>query len=167
MTQLEDLAKPLPEKYVHSNPAGEGRGSYVNHAVITQRLLELVGPFEQRVVEIVRGSYTVKGEVHEGIVGCVLSLSVFIDGRFVTVEEVGDCEQPSNWPHDGARLKDAISDALKRCAMRLGLGLFLWSQKDGYFLHAHLIAKSGAASPPQEGGVNGSEGAAPSTKGDT
>lgn len=150
VSQLADLAKPLPDKYVHENPSGQGRGSYINHAVISQRLLELVGPFDLRIVELIRGEYTAKDQTHVGVVGCIASLTVTIDGQRVTVEEVGDCEKPSNWPHDGARAKDAISDALKRCAMRLGLGLFLWSQKDGYFLHSHLTARAAEGAVEEE-----------------
>ena len=52
-------------------------------------------------------------------------MTVEIDGQLVTVEEAGDVEQPFNWHTDGARLKDAISDAVKRCAMAFGVGLHL------------------------------------------
>jgi hypothetical protein len=62
-----------------------------------------------------------------------------VDGIPVRVEEVGDCEQPHNWPHDGARLKDAMSDSLKRCAMRLGVTLHLWSG-DEFSLYDQLRA---------------------------
>jgi hypothetical protein len=56
-----------------------------------------------------------------------------IDGTEHTVTEAGDCENPGNWPHDGARLKDASSDAYKRCAMRLAaVGLHLWAGSDFY-----------------------------------
>ena len=68
-------------------------------------------------------------------------MTVEIDGELVTVEEVGDVEQPFNWKSDGARLKDAVSDAVKRCAMAFGVGLHLWSQYEGqseYFLDKQL-----------------------------
>jgi len=38
-------------------------------------------------------------------------------------------------------MKDAVSDAVKRCAMALGVGLHLWSQinnTDEYFLDKQL-----------------------------
>jgi hypothetical protein len=78
----------------------------------------------------------------------VWRLTCTIDGRQVRVEEVGDVGDVHNWPHDGARLKDAASDALKRCAMRLGLGLHLWAQEH-YFLDRQLRAAQGPDNPPQ------------------
>lgn len=154
--QLARLAKPFPRKFVHTNPSGGG--SYVSHDVVTQALLAVVGPFGWRIKEIVRGDVPGKPgnpngnseraragtpDLHGVVVGVVGSLTVEVDGRTVTVEEAGDCEQPHNWPHDGARMKDASSDAIKRCAMRLGLGLHLWSQ-DEYVLHGQLVAKGGS-----------------------
>jgi hypothetical protein len=32
-------------------------------------------------------------------------------------------------------LKDAASDAFKRCAMRVGVGLHLWTKEGEYFLY--------------------------------
>lgn len=140
MTQLERLARPFPARLIHDNPSGGG--SYVKHSVVTEKLLAVVGPFSFELVEIVRGDVPgvapnpngnsararngVPGLEH-AIVGAVCRLSAEVDGTPTRVEECGDCEQPHNWPHDGARLKDAMSDALKRCAMRLGVTLHLWS----------------------------------------
>jgi hypothetical protein len=64
----------------------------------------------------------------------VYPFPVTIDGHTVT----GDCEQPHNWDTDGARLKDAMSDAYKRCAMRLGVGLHLWAQ-DAFYLGEKML----------------------------
>ena len=68
-------------------------------------------------------------------------MTLEIDGQIVTVEEAGECEQPFNWRTDGARMKDAVSDAVKRCAMAFGVGLHLWAQFEGkseYFLDKQL-----------------------------
>lgn len=152
MSDLRKLAQPFDAKYVHSNPSGGG--TYVKHHVIVQRMLMVVGPYDFGLVEVVRGDVAAippnpKGNSARAkagapaltfvVVGAVCRLSVTVDGRTVTVEDVGDCEQPHNWPHDGARLKDAMSDAIKRCAARVGLGLHLWSQ-DEYFLAEALAA---------------------------
>lgn len=151
--QLVQLARPFPSKLVHENPSGQGRGSYVAHDVIVQRLLQILGPFDFRVVDILRGD-TKDGKFHNVIVGAVCELSCMIDGNRTTVQDVGDCENPANWPHDGARMKDAVSDAIKRCAMRLGCGLHLWAQDD-FYLYGALTrdfpeAATAADENPQE-----------------
>jgi len=43
-------------------------------------------------------------------------------------------------------LKDAVSDGVKRCAMRVGLGLHLWSQND-YYLDRQLADPDDVAQP--------------------
>jgi hypothetical protein len=69
-----------------------------------------------------------------------------IAGRNVSVQEVGDVEQPFNWKTEGARMKDAVSDAVKRCAMAIGCGLHLWARfenKSEYFLDQQLAKEVG------------------------
>lgn len=134
MKDLQALVRPFPSRFVHSN---QGRGSYVEHSTVTQRLLHAVGPFSFELVEIVRGDvpHTTK-PLANVVVGVVARLRLQVDGREVVVEEAGDCEIPSNWPHDGARMKDAMSDAIKRCAMRVGAGLHLWCQDEFYLADA-------------------------------
>lgn len=140
MRQLKELSKVFPEKFIHKNPTGFG--DYIQHSVIRQRLLSVLGGYSQEVKHIIREKLTDKqGVEKEVITGVILALTVEIDGELVTIEEAGDVEQPFNWKTDGARMKDAISDAVKRCAMALGVGLHLWSQFDGqseYFLDKQL-----------------------------
>ena len=129
MTDLHELSRPFPDHLIKSAPKGKF-GSYVAHSAVTERLLSIVGPFDMRICETFYGE---DGKVE----GVVLEMTLMIDGQRVTVQEIGDCEQPSNWKTQGARLKDAVSDGVKRCAMRAGLGLHLWSQAD-YFLDKQL-----------------------------
>ena len=140
MRQLHELSKVFPEKFIHKNPTGFG--DYINHSVIRQRLLSVLGAYSQEVKHIIREKITDKqGVEREVITGVVLALTVEIDGNLVTIEEVGDVEQPFNWITDGARMKDAVSDAVKRCAMAFGVGLHLWGQFEGsseYFLDIQL-----------------------------
>lgn len=128
MSQLQQLAGPFPAHLVKPAPKGKF-GDYVSHSTVTERALSIVGPFSQEVVEVVR----------EGgmVTGCILRITCEVDGRTVSVDEAGDVENPELKKTDGARLKDAVSDAHKRCWMRLGLGLHLWSQGD-YFLDKQL-----------------------------
>lgn len=141
MEQLHELSRPFPKEFIHKAPKGKF-GDYIQHSVIRQRLLSVVGPYSQEVKHILREDVTDKqGQTHNVITGVVLALTVEIDGQLVTVEEAGECEQPLNWRTDGARMKDAISDGVKRCAMAMGVGLHLWSQFEGkseYFLDKQL-----------------------------
>ena len=114
---LYQLARPFPESMIVKKPGGKFQADYVAHGLITARLLEVLGPFDWAIAKIITNA--------EGIaVGCIGRLEVEVDGRPVVVEEVGDCEQIS--PNSASNLKMASSDALKRAAMRLGLGLHLW-----------------------------------------
>ena len=137
---LQELAKPFPQKYIHNNPTRFGE--YIQHSVIRQRLLSVLGPYEQRVIQVFKEEMTDKqGKLKTVTTGVVLEMTFNIGGRDVSVQEVGDVEQPFNWKTEGARMKDAVSDAVKRCAMALGVGLHLWSQinnTDEYFLDKQL-----------------------------
>jgi hypothetical protein len=163
MHDLTELARRFPEGYIEHKDGID----YVAHHVVTQRLLSIVGPFDFELVEIIRGDVAAVAPAADGksrraragtpalrniVVGGVWRLTCEIDGRRVRIEETGDVGDVHNWPHDGARLKDAASDALKRCAMRLGLGLHLWAQEH-YFLDRQLRAlleQSGGTAEAEE-----------------
>jgi len=149
--QLTQLARPFNPKLVHSNPSGGGQ--YVSHSAVTEKLLAVLGGYSYEIRDIIRSDIPAvapnpaanskRGKagtpaLNQAIVGCTATLTVDVEGTSYTITEVGDCEDPHNWPHDGARLKDASSDALKRCAMRLGVALHLWSQGE-FFLHDYLV----------------------------
>lgn len=135
MRDLTKLVCPFPSGVIRANPGKGNRGSYVAHPVVEQRILHVLGPVDYAVTEIVRGDTK---DAQGVVVGVLATMSATVDGQTVTVTEAGDCENPGNWPHDGARLKDAASDAYKRCAMRLGVGLHLWAQEH-FYLGAKLL----------------------------
>ncbi len=142
---LQELSKPFPQKYIHKNPTGFGE--YIQHSVIRQRLLSVLGPFEQKVIQVFKEEMTDKqGKTKTVTTGVVLEMTFNIAGRNVSVQEIGDVEQPFNWKTEGARMKDAVSDAVKRCAMAIGCGLHLWAQFEGkseYFLDQQLAKELG------------------------
>ena len=130
MSQLHELARPFPPALVKQKP-GKFAAAYVEHSVVVQRLLEVVGPY----------SFTVDKPVTnpDGVVsGCLATLTCTVDGTEVRITEVGDVERPGD--SNGSAGKTASSDALKRCAMRLGVGLHLWSQ-DNYYLDKALAKR--------------------------
>lgn len=130
MTQLSELARPFKANLIKQPPKGKF-GSYCAHDVYNQKLLAVLGPFDFEVVEVIRNA---EGSTE----GCRARLTVDIDGRTTTIVEIGDVENPTNWHTEGARLKDAASDAFKRCCMRLGCGLHLWAGQD-FFLYDVLL----------------------------
>ncbi len=129
--QLIKLSKPIPETFVKVKPTGRG-DRYVSHGDITQFLLLHLGPFDMRIVELIRSP--------EGIVeGCILECTFTVDGKQVTIQEIGEVERPSK--HSGQNSKASVSDGIKRIAMRLSLGLSLWTSDEYYVLHQQLIKK--------------------------
>jgi hypothetical protein len=151
MSQLRQLAEPFPKALVKAPPQGK-YGSYVGHSTVNERALSIVGPFSFEIVEVIRGHahevIVKKGKPDErvypervAIVGCLAALTIEVDGRHVRIVEAGDVEGAAA-QEDGANLKEASSDAFKRCWMRAGLGLHLWSQSD-YFLDKQLDKDSG------------------------
>ena len=57
MKQLYELSRKFPKDWIKKAPKGKF-GNYVPHPVITQRLLEVCGPFDWEVVELIRQETT-------------------------------------------------------------------------------------------------------------
>jgi hypothetical protein len=133
MSQLAKLASPFPDKFIETKP-GKFAASYVPHGIVSQFLLGIVGPHDFAIDTLVR-------DADGTLTGCLCTLTVDIDGRTTSIQEVGECENPNNWKTDGARLKACASDGIKRCAMRLGLGLHLWHKHDGNYVLADILEK--------------------------
>jgi len=174
VTQLRTLAMPFPKRVIHENPSGGG--SYVAHHLYTQRLLLHLGAYSFERVEVLRGHVDAispnpqgnskrakegRPALENAVVGVIARLTVTIDGERVAIEEAGDCEDPHNWPHDGARLKDAMSDALKRCCARIGLGTHLYARSPDEFVLFDALTKQ------EEGADSESPGSGSTSSGDT
>ena len=158
------LSVAVPKRLIEKPPPGR-YGHYVPHFVISQILLATVGPYNFEVKEILYGhADEVKGKDKTWpsqpnvIVGAVCTLSCSIYYQPVTIEEVGSIHQAAKEPSDGDRLKKATSDALKRCAMRLGLGVHLWCKReDQFFLPNLMVAASEGAEHKSEEAVVGGQ----------
>jgi hypothetical protein len=151
--QLKQLAQPFDKRFIKEPPQGK-HGQYVSHSTINERLLEVVGPFKFELVQIVRGhAPEIKSARktwparEDAIVGVVARLTIRVDGLEYHVEEVGTEDSPA-MHNDAESLKNSMSDALKRCAMRFGVGLHLWSQAD-YYLDVALGAPERPQDAPQ------------------
>jgi hypothetical protein len=85
---------------------------YVDARLVEERLDDVLG------AENWKDHYEV---LNDGCVVC--QLSVRVDGEWVTKEDVGS---PSEQPDGGDRLKASFSDALKRAAVKFGIGRYLY-----------------------------------------
>lgn len=124
--KMLELARPFPSRYVKKVQGDD----YVPHGIVEQRLVHIFG--EPPKTELLREIFDADGT----LTGVVMRMTVV---GFKPVEEAGECDNPRA-KTNGAKLKSAASDAYKRCAMRLTLGLHLWSQED-YFLYDSLTKK--------------------------
>lgn len=122
MSQLSELSRQFPATLVKQKP-GKFAAAYVDHATVNARLLEVLGPYSFEVKQMITNP--------DGVVtGCLATLTCTVDGVEVRITEVGDVEHPGN--NNASSGKAASSDALKRCAMRLGVGLHLWAGESYY-----------------------------------
>ena len=130
-TQLQSLAKRIPKSYIKQKP-GSFAADYCSHGDIQQMLIaKLRVPPSQEVTQVIRNA---EGQIH----GVVLRMVFQIDGQACVIDEIGEVDRPS--ANDGLNAKNAVSDAVKRCAMRIGLGLELWCQET-YVLDKALETK--------------------------
>lgn len=158
--QLKSLAKKVPEQFISDN----GRGwPAMDHTVVSQMLLAKLGGYNFEITHVLR-SGTKKDASVEVVTGVIGRLTVEIDGKVVVVEEGGGVENALNQDGDGERVKHAASDALKRCAMRIGLGLHIWSG-DHYFLDKLLEREDGSRGRKWGSGGKDHEGASEGSSG--
>ncbi len=130
------LAYPFPPEFIQE-PAPGKFGNYVAHADVEQRLIATIGLHDFEVVTVVRGyAPAIKSENNswpareDAVVGVLARLTITdSNGVRHTVVEVGSEDSPA-MNNDGENLKNAASDAYKRCAMRFGVALDLWAKAE-------------------------------------
>jgi hypothetical protein len=113
------LIKDFPKSVVKPAPKGKF-GDYVPHHLYTQRLVDVIPGGYDYTYEIVR-------DKDNSIVGAKCKL--YIKDAEQTIEEVGDVDTNALKRNitESEILKLAVSDGIKRCCMRLGIGLELWT----------------------------------------
>jgi len=125
-SQILRLAKKFPSQLIKTIKKGNHQEDYINHAVIAQRLLQVLGAY----------SWSWEVVYEEGKVVCVRgTLTTTVDGKEVSVSGAGT--ETFSGDSTGEKIKKMESDAFKRAASRLGVGLHLWAQQQ-YFLDVQL-----------------------------
>lgn len=133
------LREPFPPKLILTVDKGSHSEDYVNHAAVTDRLnAEAPGWTNSKPEFLYDGT-------GKHIAGVVCSMTI----GSVTRWEVGDVDRSSNL---GAEAKLAMSDFLKRAAMRFGVGLDLWSKAE---LRAPAASPSRRSEPSTSVGPDG------------
>ncbi|QDP60663.1 MAG: hypothetical protein Unbinned1469contig1000_42 [Prokaryotic dsDNA virus sp.] len=135
MKQLIALAKVFPKDFIKQIKKAHGEEDYLPFGTIAQRLLEVCGNYDWSIKEIV---YEPNGQVS----GCIGELSVVVDNQVYAVQGTGSANTINTKDNNGDLLKKAESDAFKRCARNLGLGLHLWTGSNPYWLEKTLMAKN-------------------------
>lgn len=116
----KQLRKPFSKELLSKVDKGFGKIDTINHAVVTDRLNQIAPSWSYEITRFV--------EV-DGADGMKHLLAVFGSMTIgsVTRWEAGEVERPSTY---GDELKKAMSDFIKRAAMRFGVALDLWSKED-------------------------------------
>jgi hypothetical protein len=131
------LSKEFDPSVIQMKPGSNRKPAtrYVSHGSVTKRLNAVCPGWSSRVVE----THTYLNTA--GVLVCAaVTLELTIPGVGSRVE-VGTANQPRGFGDD---LKNAMSDALKRCAMRFGVALDLWEDMD----EGDEDAEHAAAQPP-------------------
>ncbi|MBO71664.1 MAG: hypothetical protein CL508_05265 [Actinobacteria bacterium] len=112
------LIKDFPKSVVKPAPKGKF-GDYVPHHIYTQRLVDVIPGKYNFSYEVIRGK-------DNSIVGAKCKLEI---DKLGVVEEVGDVDMNALKRNitESEILKLAVSDGIKRCCMRFGIGLELWT----------------------------------------
>ena len=131
----QGLRAAFPPEQIGKLPATAKRPelSYVGHATVTDRLNKEAPDWSYSISPVVvRGTVIVEGRDRRFVpdeTGLPHVMAVFgsmtVGG--VTRQEVGDVESFTTY---GDELKKAISDFIRRGAMRFGVALDLWSKED-------------------------------------
>ena len=132
-TQVE-LSKAWNKSVVKKLPVSYKKDGidYVEHTQVTQKLIALIPDVQMELIDVFYDThYNIDGDKLTILSGCTYKISGTIDGQLRSVVEAGMCDKPfesenRRVSNNGERLKESISDAIKRCGMRLGIGIELY-----------------------------------------
>ena len=129
---------------------------YVDHTQVTQRLIALIPDVQLKAGSFIYDDYEdLEGRRRKILTGVEYTVEGTIDGHFRSVTEVGMCDKPFEVEgrkpsNNGERAKECISDAVKRCGMRLGIGIELYDSSawlSSYLADDKLIANKTKPKP--------------------
>ena len=127
------LSKPWKKSLVKKLNKGFGEIDYVEHTQVTQKLIAVSPDWNFNIEKYIEDTVEdMNGIQRTFITGAQVSITMKVDNEYITRSEVGMCDKPffHNDPNkvhnNGQRAKECVSDAIKRCAMRFGVGIELY-----------------------------------------
>ena len=134
------LSKPWAKAVIKKLNVGYKKGGidYVEHTQVTQRLIAIIPDLQMTTGKFIYDDYEDdQGRTKKILTGIEYIIEGTIDGQYVKRAEVGMCDKPFEYApkedgsktrvlNNGERAKECLSDAVKRCAMRLGVGIELY-----------------------------------------
>jgi hypothetical protein len=134
------LSKPWAKAVIKKLNVGYKKGGidYVEHTQVTQRLIAIIPDLQMKAGSFIYDNYEDdEGRTKKILTGIEYTIEGTIDGHYRSVTEVGMCDKAFEYApkpdgskpkvsNNGERAKECISDAVKRCAMRLGVGIELY-----------------------------------------
>ena len=131
-TQIQ-ISKPWNKTFVKKINKGFGDIDYVEHTQVTQKLIALIPDLDITTGDIIYDKIEdVNGVSRKFVTGLRVILTGTVDGKRIRREDYGMCDKPffhsdpNKVYNNGQRAKECVSDAIKRCAMRFGIGLELY-----------------------------------------
>lgn len=131
--QQQLLSKPWNKKLIKSLNKGFGNIDYVEHTQVTQKLIAISPDWNFSIDKYIEDTVEdMNGIQRTFITGAQVTITMKVDDQYLTRSEVGMCDKPffhsdPNKVHNnGQRAKECVSDAIKRCAMRFGVGIELY-----------------------------------------
>ena len=131
-TQIQ-ISKPWNKTFVKSANKGFGNVDYVEHTQVTQKLIALIPDLDITTGDIIYDKIKdVNGVSRKFVTGLRVILTGTVDGNRIRREDYGMCdkpffhENPNKVHNNGQRIKECMSDGIKRAAMRMGVGIELY-----------------------------------------
>tara|TARA_B100000287_G_C20477250_1_gene719680 strand:+ start:118 stop:696 length:579 start_codon:yes stop_codon:yes gene_type:complete len=148
--QQIQLCKPWNANLVKTKGSGSFQAKYVEHTHYTQKLIALIPDLNIETGSLIYDKVEdMNGVRRKFVTGVEVTISGTIDGAFRTITEYGMCdkpfynEDPTKIHNNGQRAKEAISDGIKRCAMRgFAMGIELYGKDAQNWLGTWLEGKT-------------------------
>ena len=147
--QQIQLSKAWNPNLVKTKGSGSFQAKYVEHTHYTQKLIAIIPDLNISTGQLIYDNVEDMNVRRSFVTGVEVTLSGTVDGEFRTVTEYGMCdkpfynEDPNKIHNNGQRAKEAMSDGIKRGAMRgFAMGIELYGKEAQNWIGTWLDGKT-------------------------